>query len=450
MELRHNITQARAFILHEYISMPVMGQGSPYLGVSGGDGRNETCTALPGLPGGLGRPNTVGHPSGIATAPLGILRNFIRSAPQADFQVRPYEGQTFTSAEAADEALVKYGRLRRFALQSAAVAACPGEKRLADCLRKNYASTVDVKYSPTRSSAWYVGLVTCGSVWMCPVCAAKVSERRRVELGTAIKAWRKVGGSCWLVTLTFSHQVHDSLKDLNQRLKGAMRRFQGGAAAKADKSAFEVVGQVRALEVTHGANGWHPHVHQLVFLRGEDTSERRESLRKRLFARWERACRLAGLGLPSEKHGVSVDGHEKAGQYITKWGLESELTKHVSKKARTKSGRTPMGILSDFLDLGDMADADLFAQYARVMKGSSQLVWSRGLRDFLDLAPEKTDEEIAEADEAQVGDHLLAQLSLPIWRLVRKWDVRGQLLAVASSGNPDEFAAYVERLVSLE
>jgi hypothetical protein len=287
------------------------------------------------------------------------MRNFIRSAPEADFQARWNFDQSFNSTQEVEQAQQRFARLRRFALQAAAVAALPGEKRLRGCLRVNHAEQVELKHSPARKTAWYCGLVTCGSVWMCPICAAKVSERRRVELGQALAAWKKQGGSTWLSTLTFSHQPHENLVELKAKLADALRRFQGGAAAKNDKDQFGVVGQVRALEVTHGGNGWHPHIHQLLFVTADDTPENRDKLRASMFKRWRRACERSGLGVPSEKHGVRVDGGNNAGAYIAKWGLESELTKHVVKEGRGKS-RTPMAILGDFLDSGDMADAELF------------------------------------------------------------------------------------------
>jgi hypothetical protein len=84
------------------------------------------------------------------------------------------------------------------------------------------------------------------------------------------------------------------------------------------------------------------------------------------------------------------------------------------------------------------------------MKGSKQLVWSRGLRDLLELGQELTDDEVAAADESQAGDALLMPISLPIWRLVLKYDVRGQLLVLASRGDAGEVGDYLERLVQLE
>lgn len=46
----------------------------------------------------------------------------------------------------------------------------------------------------TRSAA-YGGLKTCGSVWCCPVCAAKIATRRADDLATVMRAVDELGGS---------------------------------------------------------------------------------------------------------------------------------------------------------------------------------------------------------------------------------------------------------------
>lgn len=47
---------------------------------------------------------------------------------------------------------------------------------------------IDLCKGHTHGKAFYQGLMACGGVWTCPVCAAKVSERRRQELKEAIRA----------------------------------------------------------------------------------------------------------------------------------------------------------------------------------------------------------------------------------------------------------------------
>ncbi|SRR5258708_5626399 len=89
-------------------------------------------------------------------------------------------------------------RLMRWQLQREAQDLLP-EERVAFCMRRIQASMVDVLYSPHRQLAHYQGLMRCGSVWVCPICAAKISEHRRSELEQAIANCIANGGTVYLV-----------------------------------------------------------------------------------------------------------------------------------------------------------------------------------------------------------------------------------------------------------
>src|SRR5437773_6935288 len=73
----------------------------------------------------------------------------------------------------------------RWQLQREARALLPDE-RVAFCMRRIQATSVDVLYSPQNQTAHYGGLMVCGSIWVCPLCAARISEYRRVEVEQAI------------------------------------------------------------------------------------------------------------------------------------------------------------------------------------------------------------------------------------------------------------------------
>ena len=92
--------------------------------------------------------------------------------------------QKLTGAQAEE---ITEHHLLKWALQAEARAILPNE-RVAHCLRQvvPIAAGVDVLHSPEHQVAHYGGLLVCGSVWMCLLCAAKMSERRRDELEQAI------------------------------------------------------------------------------------------------------------------------------------------------------------------------------------------------------------------------------------------------------------------------
>ena len=327
-------------------------------------------------------------------------------------------------------------RVQRFALQSVARSILP-QSRTAKCLRiRAHDCDVQVWKSKEHGTASYGGLQTCGSVWTCPVCAAKIAERRRVELLDAMELHKAQGGAVYLLTLTTPHQRGDVLAELLDQQGKALQSFLRDRKVKEVFKEMGHIGQVRALEVTHGRkaarnNGWHPHFHilQFCYQKGNDTD--RKDWAARLYTRWAFYCEKAGLGTPSYAHGIKLDDGTKASDYVTKWGLEDEMTKGHTKKAKA-GGETPFDLLRAALaDRQDKQAAALFREFAECFKGKRQLSWSNGLkaRFFVD---EKTDEELAaEKDDAAV---LLGLLTPDQWRDVLKVDGRGVLLDIAAKG----------------
>ena len=327
-------------------------------------------------------------------------------------------------------------RVQRFALQSVARSILP-QSRTAKCLRiRAHDCDVQVWKSKEHGTASYGGLQTCGSVWTCPVCAAKIAERRRVELLDAMELHKAQGGAVYLLTLTTPHQRGDVLGDLMTQQGKALQSFLRDRKVKEVFKEMGHIGQVRALEVTHGRkaarnNGWHPHFHILQFCYQKGTDADRKDWTARLYMRWAFYCEKAGLGTPSYAHGIKLDDGTKASDYVTKWGLEDEMTKGHTKKAKA-GGETPFDLLRAALaDRQDKQAAALFREFAECFKGKRQLSWSNGLkaRFFVD---EKTDEELAaEKDDAAV---LLGLLTPDQWRDVLKVDGRGVLLDIAAKG----------------
>lgn len=367
------------------------------------------------------------------SSPLQQWRGFQPDSPNvkkinsAAFSVPEIEPKSEASKAQFSSASV---RLERFALQSAARRLLP-ESRTANCLRlRQFGKTaVEVWHSIEHNTFQYGGLQTCASVWACPVCAAKISERRRLELLQAMQQHEANGGQVLLLTLTNPHTLTDDLSAMLKAQALAMSRFNSTKSAKALWSSIDCIGSVRAWEVTHGANGWHPHFHLLLFVRsGLDL----EPLRARFYAVWANCCRLAKLPAPSEQHGVRLDDGSKAADYVSKglWGLDREMTKGHMKKAKS-GGRSPFDLLRSYLYDRDKQAGALFREYSAAFKGKRQLVWSKGLKAIF-AVEEKTDEETAAAIEAR--SVLFGYIELEDWRLILKADLRGEVLELARLG----------------
>ena len=153
---------------------------------------------------------------------------------------------------------------------------------------------VEIKKSIGSQKAHYSGLMLCGSVWTCPVCAAKISERRRNDLREKIDNWRAMGGEVLLRTLTVPHYHNQSLITVLTGIVEARRKMTNNRSWRGSKKYFGLkdeigcVGLIAAKEVTHGQNGWHVHFHELVFLSGKVTQQARSDHKILYPAVWER------------------------------------------------------------------------------------------------------------------------------------------------------------------
>ena len=292
-----------------------------------------------------------------------------------------------------------FQRFHNFLLQDQSAKLLPRE-RVGNCLKKRIDKDKlrEVKYNESRKKAHWANVQRCGSIWSCPVCAKQITEKRREELKKAVNTWQTShDGSIQLLTLTFSHSKSESLKSLLERQKKAYKIFLETTKVKVILKKMGVVHKVRSFEVTYGDNGWHPHFHILMFNKYILVSA---DLRKNLSELWIKACVRAGLSAPSMKHGLDLRDGEYASEYVSKWGIEHELTKGHIKKGKHNS-LTPFDLLQlsiDDLDVFQKKPSKLFQEFAISVKGARQLVWSRGLKQLLEIE-DKTDEELAEETE---------------------------------------------------
>jgi hypothetical protein len=313
----------------------------------------------------------------------------------------------------------------------------------------------------TSKGTHFGNVMRCGAIWVCPVCAAKVSELRRDELQTAITEWCKGGGSVYLVTLTFQHKLHDDLAVMLDTFLGAFRAMTGHRSYRALRADYGLVHSVRALEVTVSTrNGWHPHLHMLYFSEQapadsrEGAAELERLLTVALYARWSVELDRVGLSA-SSAYGVKVQATAGAvADYVAKfgrepkranpWGTESELTKAHTKRSRSESGATPFDLVRGYAASGSVRCAAWFQEYARVFKGRRQLLWSRGLRAAVGLGVELTDEEAAEVEQ-EVAE-LVCELDGNQWAAVLAARARARVLAIARVASGDEVLAFVDSL----
>lgn len=429
---------------------PGEGEGSGPLECVGASPDSAGLLSSPGLLGAL-LPPSPADAGGEAGTALDSIANFaaLGSGPQfrpsALSDREMVTGAMRIHGDDLDAARRSLARMERWALKAEAVKALGASfHRLGRCNRFVLGSEVEVWHSQARNSASYRKLETCANVWCCPVCSARISEHRRSELTAATAAAKAKGWQIALLTVTFRHGAGDDLADILPRFTDAWRKMTSWKAYKAWSAFAGLQGYISATEVTHGANGWHPHRHILLFLEsGADLVE----LERQLYPIWDKAVRRAGLPGTSPKCFKLHDGN-RAADYVSKFGRQwteaDELTKSMAKRGR-QGNRTPWDLLRSMLHDDDEAAAPLFKVYAEAFKGKSQLRWSRGLRDALGLAVE-LDDEAAEKATRDEDARLLAALDRPTWRRVYIAKAQGQLLEVAASGCLDTLMTWLAEL----
>lgn len=302
-------------------------------------------------------------------------------------------------------------------------------RRAAGCGRVCHDDMVSIRVRPgdDGSTAYPTGVATCGSVWLCAVCSAKIRARRSIEVTSIAQQHVAAGGTLHLLTLTVRHARDHSLQHLMDVQASAWRSLIQSVQWR-ELVRPSLAGLVRSWEVTHGfdraGGGWHPHFHVLLLLEeGEtiDTDWIAEAWR-------ERVVRRDPTMSPNE-HGVDVrEVNDSAAQYVTKIG-------HEMTRADVKGGAQVWQLI-DALEDGDTWARHRLTEYARATKGRRAVQFSRGLRARFGI-DELTDEELA---DLEVGGVLVDTMHPNEWRRLNRY---GGYRAVP------EAVRYLERIEAL-
>jgi hypothetical protein len=285
-------------------------------------------------------------------------------------------------------------------------------------------------------------------VWVCPVCSSKVQQRRALEIGKAVLAWEKRGGSVYLATFTMRHNRSQELGTLWDALAYAWRMVRQGKAWLSDKRAHGVAGFCRIVEVTYSARfGWHVHVHALVFTEGPIDAP---ALQRSMFGRWKSALLREGLAAPLLRGQDirPVTSGEAVAEYLTKTDnarrIALEMTGSQSKVARGVLGtRTTWDLLSGAVEK-DSNSRRLWHEWEAGSSGRRQLAWTPALRRELLTADELSDEEIAAEEMGSAADALVTFDGDAWAEIIRHPDHCPALLDAAEKGGRSAVVEYCE------
>jgi hypothetical protein len=297
--------------------------------------------------------------------------------------------------------------------------------------------------------------------------------RRALDVGALLAAWHATGGRLMFSTFTMRHRKGQRLVDLWNGVQRAWARVTQGTSWVRDQRDGSIAGWVRVVEVTHGRNGWHVHVHAVFLVGPAATVDRVDSLHAAMFDRWRAGVVAAGFAAPlaiGQDARLVTDAHvaELAGYFAKSVDLPGsgqgaedararprtspgpgrslalELTQSQTKAARSAHGTLPPWRLLDaVLDDGDADALDRWREWEAGSAGRRQITYSVGIRQSLGLTAVKSDDEVA----AEVpGDEDLVLITSDGWsQLVHQPHLIAQLLDAADGGGLPEARRFLDR-----
>lgn len=254
-----------------------------------------------------------------------------------------------------------------------------------------------IETSRDGSHAVYNGVEKCSSIWSCPCCASTIRAHRSKEIEKATNQHIALGGSLIFVTLTLRHHQGDKLADTLDALLNGWRKFLAGNPWRRVRDRFGISGYIRSIEVTYGANGWHPHAHLLLFVDSSLSPSAVADLEDFMASRWVRiATRLTGKA-PTREHGLDFqlvgNNAEIVSQYVAKLQLDKtcpvslEMARQDLKNGRLSGSLNPFQLI-------DIAP-HLWREYYLATFGRMCITWSRGLKNRFDIDDMDDDEILA-------------------------------------------------------
>lgn len=328
------------------------------------------------------------------------------------------------------------------------------------------ATNVQLHYNDNDRHAHYRNIMRCDNVWLCPVCSGRITSRRAEEIKQGyVYALETLGFKAVMVTYTLRHSRFDSLQSNLDAIREARRKMRSGRKWQDFKANYGYVGAISSLEVTASLkNGWHTHVHELMFLDPKnadyDLSVSNERVAKWLdhdLSQWWQSS-LEKLGrTASIQHGIEISTSDaKIGDYIAKFGkMPNDTTWHVGleiAKSQSKAdtdGLHPFTIL-ERSDNPCVPEAErkqyraMWHEYAEAFSGRKQIYWTNGLKDLLLVDVVEDDSDIEESGNMVFG------LSRDAWRAIVYTHKQADLLneCIWSRGDINKIEYFLKRVIA--
>ena len=283
------------------------------------------------------------------------------------------------------------------------------------------------------SKAFFHGYMTCNNNWLCPVCSKRIAYLRGLEVLKAGQWALANGYSLAMVTLTNQH-TRRMLPELCVDIQlSALKLFR----IKAKRWLCEVsIGRITGNEILHGENGCHFHSHILLILKNGCTIS--ADLEKKLRCAWADSLIKSGLKGSSvkvlSKKAMDIQLDCSVSSYISKWGVDKEITASGSKQGHGIS-------LFEVFASGDYSTFFKYAMAFSPKRNRSihqqiyKLRWSYKLKELVGLKS-YNDSEIQE-DYAKESI-LVAVIGADAWEYICENNLKKAVLEAVEHGGYEE------------
>ena len=329
--------------------------------------------------------------------------------------------------------------------------------RCIDCGREPVGKSVGLRLTGKLDNlaSGFSGLSSCGRIWLCPVCNAKVMAERALEIALVLAWAEREGLHVLFGSLTVRHNASSDLRDLLNMQRFAWAFVSGGRVWGSQSATVTVegahsvkcssdcstkhrrtidgggdgrVGYIRAAELTIGANGWHPHFHPIVLVRGSKRFA--HTVAASLVQEWIHGVeKFGGEARAEGGQQMRVLGPETAFEsivgYVTKQTysrsqrLALEAVWSQGKRSRGRAHSTaPHWVLLEDAAAGDYSRISRWDELESAVRQHRMITWSRGLRDFAGVGIEIEDEDIA-AREVGSAEDTVCFITPDGWNAIR-------------------------------
>tara|TARA_B110000046_G_C12962156_1_gene385031 strand:+ start:84 stop:1334 length:1251 start_codon:yes stop_codon:yes gene_type:complete len=288
-----------------------------------------------------------------------------------------------------------------------------------------------------KGNVYPTNLQKCASVWLCPVCLIKLNKHKLEWLKQTLEHHSESKRKMSFNTLTIQHKRYSRLEDTMEQLQSLYRAVYKNRKLQSLKKEHQIE-WIYTMEITYGANGWHPHFHFAVVSKADNSSIKEfNNLFKSLYKKEiEKRGLLYKEGVTIDIKGISND--KDIANYMTKQNAVYEITSNQNKTSY-KASKNYLELVSDYIDNG-VDHTKILLEYSDATQNKRQHQTSRGFAPkHLKKMTDKTEQEILRDDKI---DYIIGTLTTAQMKFIIKNDYEDLFFAMIQEKPLNEVMDY--------